>query len=187
MPLVAVIAAVHSWYYSRQWAAPLTCVKCHISLSCLHSCSDTARLTCAHSYNHLTHSQSYNNACTCIGDWSRTVVACLQGMPNSMQSSPSLSQQQMSQIISAGGASYKQAQLQPNTIPLSHGKVRPSHQSALYSIKQSVYISCLVDSTRNWVILGTCCDAHAHTLERVTNPATGQSSYWAGTCSTCQN
>ncbi|DBB09234.1 TPA: hypothetical protein ACH3X3_007818 [Trebouxia sp. C0006] len=45
------------------------------------------------------------------------------GIPNSMQSSPSLSQQQMSQIISAGGASYKQAQLQPNTIPLSHGKV----------------------------------------------------------------
>ena len=131
MPLVAVIAAVHSWYYSRQWAAPLTCVKCHISLSCLHSCSETARLTCAHSYNHLTHSQSYNNACTCIDDWSRTVVACLQGMPNSMQSSPSLSQQQMSQIISAGGASYKQAQLQPNTIPLSHGKVRPSCQLVL--------------------------------------------------------
>ncbi|DBA97431.1 hypothetical protein WJX77_010396 [Trebouxia sp. C0004] len=45
------------------------------------------------------------------------------GIPNSMQSSSSLSQQQMSQIISAGGASYKQAQLQPNTIPLSHGKV----------------------------------------------------------------
>lgn len=48
----------------------------------------------------------------------------LQGMVTNMQSSPSLSQQQMSQIISAGSFSHKQAQLQPNTIPLSHGKVR---------------------------------------------------------------
>lgn len=48
----------------------------------------------------------------------------LQGLVASMQSSPSLSQQQMSQIISAGSFSHKQAQLQPNTIPLSHGKVR---------------------------------------------------------------
>lgn len=47
----------------------------------------------------------------------------LQGLVASMQSSPSLSQQQMSQIISAGSFSHKQAQLQPNTIPLSHGKV----------------------------------------------------------------
>ena len=98
----------------------------------LQSCSDTAQLTCANSYINLTHWLLYNNAGTCIGNWSHTVVACLQGIPNSMQSSPSLSQQQMSQIISAGGASYKQAQLQPNTIPLSHGKVRRAHQSVLY-------------------------------------------------------
>lgn len=57
-----------------------------------------------------------------------------------MSTAPSLSQKQMGQIMSAGSGSYKQIALQPNAIPLSHGKVMRHRQLFSGSI-------CILDNT----------------------------------------
>ncbi|KAL3149135.1 hypothetical protein ABBQ32_001972 [Trebouxia sp. C0010 RCD-2024] len=78
------------------------------------------------------------------------------GLATNMQSSPSLSQQQMSQIISAGSFSHRQAQLQPNTIPLSHGKVE-LHSRALLAIGAGDIVVPVFDDEPTSIIAYALC------------------------------
>ena len=82
-----------------------------------------------------THAREYLEYVPCVGVtdlphlpaccWRLAQPCCLHALQASgvVMTAPSLSQKQMSQIMSAGSSSFKQAALQPNTIPLSHGKV----------------------------------------------------------------